>query len=83
MPSLRKINRKKLKKTVKLVNAVINSVITNSITEINNLLFAGMSMVAENIEKMKKNKTNETEKNLCGRGEFRQILQGGEKMSVD
>ena len=40
-------------------------------------------MVAENIGKMKKNKTNETEKNLCGRGEFRQILQSGEKMPVD
>ena len=38
LPSLRKVNTKELKETAELVNSVINNVITNSITEMNNLL---------------------------------------------
>ena len=49
----------------------------------NNFLYAGAYVVAEKLGKMKKYKTNKNEKNLGGRGEFRQILQSGKKMSVD
>ena len=59
MPSQRKVNVKELKETVELVNIVILNVITNSITEINNLLYAGAYVVAEKFLKMKKNKSNE------------------------
>ena len=59
MPSQRKVNVKELKETVELVNIVILNVITNSITEINNLLYAGAYIVAEKLLKMKKNKSNE------------------------
>ena len=62
LPSLRKVNTKELKETVELVNTVIHSVITNSITEMNNLLYAGAYMVAEKLGKMKKNRTNEKQK---------------------
>ena len=41
LPSLRKVNAKVLKETVELVNTVTHNVITNSITEMNNLLCAG------------------------------------------
>ena len=41
LPSLRKVNAKELKETVKLVNNVIHNIITNSITEMNDLLYAG------------------------------------------
>ena len=41
LPSLRKVNAKVLKETVELVNTVTHNVITNSITEMNNLLYAG------------------------------------------
>ena len=53
------MNVKELKETVELVNIVILNVITNSITEINNLLYAGAYVVAEKLLKMKKNKSNE------------------------
>ena len=59
VPSQRKVNVKELKETVELVNIVILNVITNSITEINNLLYAGAYVVAEKLLKMKKNKSNE------------------------
>ena len=48
-----------------------------------NLLYSGANVVAEKFGKMKKNKSNEKPKNLGGRREFRQILQSGEKLSVD
>ena len=41
LPSLRKVNTKELKETVELVNSVTHNGITNSITEMNNLLYAG------------------------------------------
>ena len=59
LPSLRKVNVKELKETVELVNTVIHNVITNSTTEMNNLLYAGAYVVAEKLGKMKKNRTNE------------------------
>ena len=61
MPSLRKVNTKELKESVELVNSVIHDVITNSITEVN-LLYAGTCVIAGNLGKMKKNKSNEKQK---------------------
>ena len=52
---LRKVNTKELKEIVELV--IINFV-TNSITEMNNLLYAGAYVVAEKLEKIKTNKSN-------------------------
>ena len=51
LPSLRKVNAKELKETVELVNTVIHNVITNSITEMNNLLYAGAYVVAKSLRK--------------------------------
>ena len=65
LPSLRKVNVKELKVTVELVNTVIHNVITNSITEIINLLYAGAYVVVEKLKKMKKNKTNAKQKEPC------------------
>ena len=59
LPSLRKVSAKELKETVDLVNSVMHNVITNSITEMNNLLYAGAYVAAEKLWKMKKNKSNE------------------------
>ena len=59
LPSLRKVNKKELKETVELVNTVIHNVITNSITEMNNLLYAGAYVAAGKVGKMKKNNPNE------------------------
>ena len=47
-----------------LVNSVIHNVTTNSIAEINNLLYARAYVVAEKLGKTKKNKTNEKRKQL-------------------
>ena len=74
LPSLRKLYAKKLKETVELANSVIHNVITNSITDMNNLLYAGAYVVAEKLGKMKKNKSNKSEKNLGGRVELTKIL---------
>ena len=49
---------------MELVNSVIHNVTTNSIAEINNLLYARAYVVAEKIGKTKKNKTNEKRKQL-------------------
>ena len=62
LPSLRKLHAKKLKETVEFANSVIHNVITNSITDMNNLLYAGAYVVAEKLGKMKKNKSNEKRK---------------------
>ena len=62
LPSLRNVNAKELKKTVELLNSVIHNFITNSITEMNNLLYAGAYVVAGKLGKMKKNKSNEKRK---------------------
>ena len=51
-----------MKETVELVNSVIYNGITNSITEMNNLFYAGIYAVAEKLGKMKKNKSNEKRK---------------------
>ena len=51
LPSLRKVNVKELKETVELVNTVIHNVITNSTTEMNNLLYAGAYVVAKSLRK--------------------------------
>ena len=59
MPALGKVNAKELKVTLEFVKNVIHNVITNSITEMNNLLYAGMYVVAEWLSKMKNNKSNE------------------------
>ena len=59
LPLLRKVNVKELKEAVELVKTVIHNIITNSITEMNNLLYAGAYVAAEKVGKMKKNKTNE------------------------
>ena len=48
-----------MKEAVKLVNSVIHNVIINSITEMNNLLYAGAYVVAEKLGKNKKTKSNE------------------------
>ena len=62
LPLQRKVNAKELKETVELVNSVIHNIITNCITEMNNLLYAGAYVVAEKLGKMKKNKSNEKRK---------------------
>ena len=62
LPSLRKVNVKELKETVELVNTVIHNVITNSITEMNDLLYAGAYVVAEKLGKRKKKRTDEKRK---------------------
>ena len=49
---------------MELVNSVIHNVTTNSIAEINNLLYARAYVVAEKLGKTKKNKTNEKRKQL-------------------
>ena len=41
LPLLKKLNAKELKEAVELLNSVMHNVITNSITEMNNLLYAG------------------------------------------
>ena len=41
LSSLRKVNTKELKEIVELVISVLHNVITNSITEMKNLLYAG------------------------------------------
>ena len=64
LPSLRKVNAKELKETVELVNSVIHNVITNSITEMKNLLCAGAYVVAKKFGKMKVNKSNESERTM-------------------
>ena len=51
MLSLRKVNGKELKETVELVNSFIKNVITNSITEMNTLLYAREYVVAEKFRK--------------------------------
>ena len=56
-----------MKETVELVSSVIHNVITNSIAEMNNLLYAGENVVVGKLGKMRKNRTNESEKNLSGR----------------
>ena len=62
LSSLRKVNKKKLKETVELVNTVIHNVITNTITKMSNLLYAGVYVVGEKVGKMKKDRTNEKRK---------------------
>ena len=59
LSSLSKANTKELKETVDLVIGIIHNIITNCITEINNLLYAGVLVVAEKLGKMKKSKRNE------------------------
>ena len=73
MPSLRKVNGKELKETVELVNSVIHNIITNYVTEMSNLLYAGVYVVVEKLGKMKKKKRNEKRKEPCWK-EFRRIL---------
>ena len=51
-----------MKETVELVSSVIHNVITNSITEMNNLLYAGENVVAGKLWKMRKNRSNEKRK---------------------
>ena len=46
LSSLRKVNVKQVKETVELINSVIDNVITNSITEVNNLVYAGAYVFA-------------------------------------
>ena len=62
LSSLRKVNTKELKEIVELVISVIHNVITNSITEMKNLLYVGAYKVAEKLGKMKKNKSNKKRK---------------------
>ena len=62
LPALRKLNVKEQKETVELVYTVIHNVITNSITEMNNLLYAGAHVRVQKLGKMKKNRTNEKRK---------------------
>ena len=62
--SRRKVNAKELKETVELINSVMDNAITNSITEMKNLLYTWAYVVAEKLGKMKKNKSNEKRKEL-------------------
>ena len=62
VPSLRRVNAKELKEVAELVNSIIHNVITNSITEMNNLLYAGTYVVAEKLGKIKKSKSNKKQK---------------------
>ena len=62
LPSLINVNAKELKEALELVNSVIHNVITNSINEMNTLLYAGAYVVAKNLGKMKNNKSNEKQK---------------------
>ena len=54
LPSLIKVHMKKLKEVVELVITLIHNVITNSITNMSNLLYAGANVGTERFEKMKK-----------------------------
>ena len=58
LPSLRKVNAKKLKQIVEFVNSVIDNFMYNSITEVNNFLYAGALVIPEKLGKMKENKSN-------------------------
>ena len=62
LPLLRKVNAKELQEIVELVNSVRHNVLTNSITVMNNLLYAGAYVVAEKLGKMEKNKRNKKRK---------------------
>ena len=59
LSSLRKVNKKELKETVELVNTVIHNVITNSITKMSNLLYAGAYVIGEKLGKIKKTKQDQ------------------------
>ena len=58
LPSLRKVNAKKLKQIVEFVNSVIDNFMYNSITEVNNFLYAEALVIPEKLGKMKENKSN-------------------------
>ena len=51
LPSLRKVNAEERKETVELVNSVMHNVITNSITELNNLLTLGREWLLKSLGK--------------------------------
>ena len=51
LPSLRKVNANELKENVELINSVFDNIITNCITEMNNLLYAGEYVVVEKLGK--------------------------------
>ena len=51
LPSLIKVNMKKFKEAVELVNTLIHNVITNSITNMNNLLYAGQTWMLRSLRK--------------------------------
>ena len=59
---LRKANSKELNETVEHVNSVIHNVITNYITEMNNLLYIRPYVDAEKLGEMRKNRSNEMQK---------------------
>ena len=54
IPSLKKVNFKKLKEEIDLVNGVIENITTENITEVNHLMYAGANVVAERLGKMRK-----------------------------
>ena len=58
-PLLRKVNAKELRETVEFVNNVICNIITNCITKMNNLLYAGAYVVTEKLRKIKKKQKQE------------------------
>ena len=69
LPSLRKVNVKELKQTVEFVKSVIDNFINNSITEINNFLYAGAYVILKNLGKWKKTRALVEEENsgkYCG-----------------
>ena len=60
LPSLREINRRKLKEVTKKVDAVLKKIETNDITTTNNLVYAGWLLIwwerREEIDKPEKNR---------------------------
>ena len=59
LTSLKKVKAKELKDVVEHVNGVIHNVKTNSITEMNNLIYAGAFVVTEKLGKTKKSGGND------------------------
>ena len=52
LPSLKKVNRKVLKQEVEMVNGIIHNITTETVTDMNNLLYAGAYFVCEKLGKI-------------------------------
>lgn len=62
LPSLKKVNQKVLKQEVETINAIIHNIKTETVTDINNLLFAGAYVVSEKLGKLRSSRGAERKK---------------------